>query len=248
MVVALVGSVLVGAVLQRTAGVGFAMVVAPFAIILLPGGQGVIFANIMGAVAATILIWPVRKSIDWYRLVLLVVSSGVGAVAGALIVRGLDTAVFRIVVGLLLLLSIGVSLLAARARRVAAVTPASLVGGAATGMLVTMAGVGGPPMSIYAVMTNWEQHKFVGTMQPFAVVSSLIGATAVLSTSQNALPEISLSVWLVLILTLLVGLALGQFLNRMISARIGRNVVVWLGALGALSAVVYGAIALVVER
>lgn len=247
MAIALITAVLVGSILQRIAGVGFAMVVAPFAIILLPGAQGIVFSNIMGAVAAAVLIWPVRKAIDVYRLVLLVSSSVVGAIIGALIVRGLDTALFRIVVGVVLLLSIGVSLLAAKAKRVMAVTPASLVGGAATGMLVTMAGLGGPPMSIYAVVTDWEQHKFVGTMQPFVVVCTLIGATAVVTTSPNAIPDLSFGLWAVLIVTLLVGLIAGQYFNRAVSARTGRNIVVLLGMLGALAAIIFGVITLVVE-
>lgn len=240
----LIGAVLVGGALQRVAGMGFAMVVAPFAVLLLQGQQGVVFANVCGALAGLLLVWPVRHDIDRRRLGLLVVASLVGAALGALIVGPLDVAAFRIVVGSVLVVAIACSLLVGRLRYAAPVTSSSIVAGGVTGMLVTMSGIGGPPMSIYAVVTKWEHRAFAATMQPFVVVSSIFGASAVLLASPNAIPALNPATWVAVVVALVIGLGLGQLGNRYVSARAGRAVVVALGLVGAVTAIVSGISAL----
>lgn len=238
--ITLVCTVLLGAALQRIAGMGFAMVVAPFAVLLLSGQQGVVFANLCGAIAAIALIWPVRADIDRKRLIILTGMSVVGALAGALVVRGLDVGVFRIVVGSILLAGIVASLLLGRTRHVVPVTPATFVAGGATGMLVTMSGIGGPPMSIYAVATRWEHHRFAATMQPFVALSSLIGAGAVLSSTPDAVPQLSLTVWVLVGIALASGLIGGQLLHHRVPAKWGRAVVIVLGIIGAVTTITSG--------
>lgn len=239
--ITLVCTVLLGAALQRIAGMGFAMVVAPFAVLMLSGQQGVVFANLCGAIAAIALIWPVRADIDRKRLIILTGMSVVGALAGALVVRGLDIGVFRIVVGSILLAGTTcLVLLLGRTRHVVPVVPATFVAGGATGMLVAMSGIGGPPMSIYAVATRWEHHRFAATMQPFVALSSLIGAGAVLSSMPDAVPQLSLTVWVLVGIALASGLIGGQLLHHRVPANWGRAVVIVLGMIGAATTITSG--------
>ncbi|MHC9043260.1 sulfite exporter TauE/SafE family protein [Microbacterium saperdae] len=239
--VALVAAVLVGAGLQRIAGMGFAMVVAPFAILLLPGQQGVVFANLCGAAAAVALIWPARAEIDRTRLLILAGTSIIGAAAGALIVSLLDIGTFRIVVGTILLAAIVVSLFIGRTRLVVPLTPASFVAGGATGMLVTMSGIGGPPMSIYAMVTRWDHRRFAATMQPFVALSSFIGAGAVLLSTPDSTPQLDPVIWLLIVAALVAGLIGGQILHRQVPAGVGRTIVIVLGIVGAITAIASGA-------
>lgn len=243
-VIALVASVLVGAALQRIAGMGFAMVVAPFAILLLPGQQGVVFANLCGAATALALIWPVLREIDWGRLGVLSVTSVFGAAAGAVIIRSLDAGMFRVVVGVVLLAGIALSLAMSKATYMAPPICASLAAGTATGMLVTMSGIGGPPMSIYALATRWEHHRFAATMQPFVALSSVIGASAVLLSMPEAVPVLDPTVWVLIIIGIAAGLVGGNALHRVVPPRIGRLTVVLLGVAGAVTAIISGAAAL----
>lgn len=219
---------------------GFAMVVAPLSVLLLHGQQGVVFANLCGALAGLLLLWPVRQDIEWRRFGLLTLASAVGAFAGALIVGALDVAVFRIVVGLVLLLAIFSSLVAGRFQYSAPLMPSTLLTGGVTGLLVTMSGIGGPPMSIYAVITRWSHRAFAATMQPFVLVSSLIGAFAVLMASPGSLPALSAAMWTGVAIALIAGLAIGHVVNRFVSAPAGRAVVIVLGLIGAITAVTSG--------
>ncbi|WP_285362916.1 sulfite exporter TauE/SafE family protein [Microbacterium sp. LMC-P-041] len=245
---ALLAAVIVGGALQRIAGMGFAMVVAPFAVLLLSGQQGVVFANLSGAFAAMALIWPARADIDRKRLLILSTTSIAGAAGGALIVRFLDIGTFRILVGGILLCAILGSLLIARSRLVVPLTPASFAAGSATGLLVTMSGIGGPPMSIYAVLTRWEHRQFAATMQPFVLFSSLIAAGAVLLSVPDSAPQLPPANWLIIAGALVSGLAIGQLLHRRIPPTIGRIAVIVLGIIGAVTAIVSGVSIVVAGR
>lgn len=99
-------------------------------------------------------------------------------------------------------------------------------------------------MSIYAIVTRWGHRAFAATMQPFVVVSSLIGAAAVLGTSPGAFPELSAPMWCGIALAIAAGLGVGQFVNRFVSPKVGRVVVIALGLIGAVIAIAAGVSAL----
>lgn len=237
-------AVVVGGVLQRVAGMGFAMVVAPFIVLVLPGAQGVVFTNLCGAIAAALLIWPTRRLIDGRALALLAVGSIGGAVLGAMVVGGIDVALFRIVMGVVLILGIGMSLLAsrleARLSRLRWAAPA----GAVTGALVTLAGIGGPPVSIYGVATEWEHRRFAATLQPFIAFISAVGAVTVMVAVPGSMPSIPPLLWFVSAAALAIGLAAGEWLSSRVTQRSGRAIVVILGLVGAGAALVSGVLAL----
>jgi uncharacterized membrane protein YfcA len=242
--VALVMAVLIGSALQRLAGMGFAMVVAPFAILLLPGQQGVVFANLAGTVAALALVWAVRRDIAWKPLWILSGTALVGAVVGALVVRSLDAAVFRIIVGIVLLAAIAVSLFVSRLRWSAPFTSATVVTGGAVGLLVTMSGIGAPPLSVYSLVTDWDTRRFTATMQPFVALSSVIGAVAVLLAQPGSMPELAVGEWVAALVALGIGLLAGHRLHQVVPTRVASILVVTLGFVGAVTAVVSGVNAL----
>lgn len=238
--VALFTAMIVGATLQRIAGMGFAMVVAPLALLLLPGQEGVVLANVWGMIASLILIWPVRKDVEWPRVSVLVGTSLVGAFLGAVVIRALDASTFKIVVGVILVIAIFISLAIARTDWVARVWPASTLAGVGTGMLITMSGIGGPVMTVYSVVTRWEHRKFAASMQPFVAVVSGIGAVAALTASPGSFPKFAPVEWALMGAALLAGLFGARYLEPFITPKTGRIIVVILGLIGAVSAVVSG--------
>lgn len=242
--VVLLVAVAVGGALQRVAGMGFAMVVAPFVVLLLAGQQGVVLTNMLGAAAGLLLVWPTRADVSWTRLALLTVSTVVGAAAGALVVSSLDVAVLRIVLGVVLIAAIAISLRAARLSVHVTDPRWALLAGGATGTLVTMSGIGAPPMTVYAVASNWPHRSFAATMQPYVAVSSAIGAGTLLLASPASLPQLPAWTWVAAAVALVIGLIAGNLLSRVVSEAAGRHVVVVLGLIGAVTAIVAGAAAL----
>lgn len=233
-------AVFVGGAFQRLAGMGFGMVVAPIALLLLPGQAGIVFANLLGVVAALALVWPVWKDIEWKRFAYIAGASLAGAAGGAAIAGALDVNIFRIVVGSVLLVAIVGAQFVGRLTFTAPERSSAIAAGGVTGALVAMSGIGGPPMAVYAVVTRWDPRGFSATMQPFVALSSCFGAAAVLVGDPTALPALTAVQWVLAVVALAGGLVVGILLGRVITTRVAGVIVVCLGVFGAASAVVSG--------
>ena len=153
-------AVFVGAVTQRISGMGFAMMVAPFVVLAVGPSQGVVLVNLCGAAVALVTMLSLRHDVRWSTFGWLIGSSVVGVVVGAVVVRSLDVPVFQVLVGSVLLLAVLGSVLAARTSLRVAGRRWTVAAGASTGALVAAAGIGGPPMTIYAVLSRWDQRCF----------------------------------------------------------------------------------------
>ncbi len=243
-VVALLVAVLVGGALQRVAGMGFAMVVAPSVVLVLDGQQGVVLTNLLGAVAGGALIWAVRHDIDWKKMWLLSGGTVVGSVLGAYIVGVLDAAVLRLVLGVVLLLGIAASLFVGRFGRHLSDPSWAVLAGGGTGALVAISGIGGPPMTVYAVASNWQHRSFAATMQPCVALSSIVGALSVVIGVPSSVPVMPSWLWGSAAAALIAGLVIGQLLARVVRPAVGRWIVITLSAIGAVVAIASGISAL----
>ena len=159
-------AIFVGAVTQRIAGMGFAMMVAPFVVLAFGPSQGVVLVNLCGTAVALVTMLSLSHDIQWSTFGWLTISSLIGVIAGATVVNSLDVPLFQVLVGSILLLAVVGSVLIARTSLHVSGLRWTIAAGASTGALVTAAGIGGPPMTIYAVLSRWDQRLFAATMQP----------------------------------------------------------------------------------
>ncbi len=229
-----------GAVVQRVAGMGFALVVAPFLILALGPSQGVVVVNLCGA-AVGLVTWALtRAQVDWHKVRLLLYASPFGALAGALAAARADPDWTYVIIGAALGTGLAATLVATRlrTRTVAGPLPAA-VAGFTTGALVTAAGVGAPPMTIYAELTRWDQPGFAASMQPLTVVISAIGAGAALLVPGST-PHLAAPQWAAITAALAAGTVLGAVLGPRTSVRAARTAVISLAAAGALATLVRG--------
>ncbi|MGC1207545.1 MAG: sulfite exporter TauE/SafE family protein [Ornithinimicrobium sp.] len=231
-VVVVVLAFIFGAGLQRIAGLGLGLVVAPIMTLTLGPAVGVTLSN-AGAVATTILVFAAtRRDVDWrtfFRLAPLIM---IGSFGGALVVLRMDAAWLEVLIGSLVLLALGLIGVASgkihlRGRMVA------WVAGAAGGFMNATAGVAGPAMTIYALATRWDQKSFAATVQPvllLANLSALVGKSAV-----GALPSDSTLpwwIWFVVAAAVAVGVPAGGYLSRWVSTSTARRLAVTIAALG----------------
>ncbi|AMB60155.1 sulfite exporter TauE/SafE family protein [Microterricola viridarii] len=237
-------SVLLGAFAQRITGMGFALVVSPMLVILLGPFDGVLIVNLCGVLSSLLIIPRVWKHIEWRTFVWLAVPALLAIVPGSLLAATLGGPQLQLGVGLLVIAALTVSLVVTRTEHTIPRRPAAIVAGAASGFMNTAAGVGGPALSVYAVLTRWPQAQFAATLQPYFVV---IGSASLLTKfvfSGGALPQLEASSWLFVVLALLAGLGLGELLHTRISHRAARTAVIWIAYLGGTAAVVDGALEL----
>ncbi|WP_341953144.1 sulfite exporter TauE/SafE family protein [Salinibacterium sp. TMP30] len=235
-------SVLIGALSQRITGMGFALVASPLIVILLGPFDGVLVVNLCGVISALLIIPRVWRLIEWRTFAWLVIPAIVAIVPGSLLAARLPGPILQLGVGVLVLVSLTATLLITRADHIVAARPAAIIAGAASGFMNTAAGVGGPALSVYAVLTCWSQAHFAATLQPYFVVVGTVSLTTKIIFSEGQLPQLDAASWIIIVGALLAGLALGEVLNRHISHRAARIGVIIIAYIGGTAAVIDGAL------
>lgn len=232
-------STFVGALAQRTTGMGFALLSAPFLVLVLGPLEGVLVVNAAGCVTNSLILARVWRDIDWPRAKVLVPMGVIGVLPGAMAVALLPEAPLTIVVSLLVILGLGATLLM-RGRTVPSSAALGAVGGFASGFMNVTAGVGGPGVVVYARATGWEHRCFAATAQLHGLVLGIASLAA-----KRALPSFELTGWAALLLALLLGLVAGDRLARRVDGSSLMRGVMVIALTGAVLALARGVLTLI---
>jgi len=232
-------AVFVGSSLQRITGMGFALVAAPFLVLLLGPIDGIILVNACAVVTAGLILPRVIRHVDWRRYAVLASFALLGIIPGAVVVQHVPGAWLQVSIGALLAVALTVSVTLRRAtlRDTIAVRAVS---GAASGFMNATAGVGGPAVSMYAIATHWPQRAFAATMQPYFLTIAAASLVAKLTFGGADPPQLTLTSWLLIAASCVAGLLLGELLARVIEPRIARRMLVVIAYAGAVATIVRG--------
>jgi uncharacterized membrane protein YfcA len=227
------------AVLQRTTGIGFALLAAPFLVLLLGPVEGVL--------AVTPAVRSPRESsccatcarIEWRTYALLTPGALVGVGVGSVLVAVAPAAVLDVTIGLVL-----ASALTATIRVRELTLPASpgyaALAGAVSGVMNTAAGLGGPAVTIYAIATRWRQDAFAITIQAYFFTIGSVALATKLVVGVGELTTATLLLLVPIVVCCLVGLSVGARLVGRPSPRLMRRLLYALSCLGAAATVVSG--------
>ncbi|SCK56554.1 sulfite exporter TauE/SafE family protein [Streptomyces sp. WMMB 322] len=230
-------AVLGGASAQRVTGLGFALVASPFLVLLLGPLQGVLLANALSLLSNLVVFAFTWRDVSLRKVLLLSVPAMVMVVPGARVAQHTPAAPLMVVVGSVTLLALLTVTLLPRAR-VLRGTSGAITAGGASGFLNAAAGVGGPPVSLYAVSTGWDQREFVSSAQLyFALVNAA-------SLAAKGVPDIDVPVAMSALTALAAGSAAGHWLARRMPVARARAAATGLALLGAAAATVKGVVAL----
>lgn len=233
-------SILVGAMAQRVSGLGFALTVAPVLVLLIGPFDGVLMVNLAGAVSAAIVISRVWRRIDWRQFVYLTIPALLAVIPGAYISVLLGGPELQITVGFILVVALSISLLVNKAQKTVPQFRAAILTGTASGLMSATAGIGGPGVAVYSVLTRWEHRSFAATIQPFFVCLGVTAFVTKVLLSEQGLPDYDWWVWPLIISCTLVGLALGEWVSGFVSVRIARISVIVISYLGGFAAILDG--------
>lgn len=233
-------SILLGAIAQRIAGLGFALLIAPFLVIILGPHQGVILVNICGVVSSAIIVGRVWKDIDWSMFRWMVIPSVFGSIPGSIAAVLLPSAPLSVTVGGVVLVALSVSLVLQRSSVVVTGNAPKAVAGFAAGLTNSMAGVGGPAVSAYALLSRWPQRPFAATLQPFFVVIGLVTLTVKLSLDPTDAPPLQWWMWAAIGVVIVTGIFAGEKLSRFVKDNHARFFVIVIAFVGAGAALVKG--------
>jgi len=242
----LVLAMLVGGALQRVTGMGFGLVAGPFIVLIVGPLEGVLLVNLAGATTSLLILGRVARSVDWGRYVWLVAASVAVSIPAALLMRGASASALEITVGAIVVVAMTLALVTNRLRRGGAhpLRPEArwplVLTGSASGFGSVAAGIGGPPLAIYSVLSGWDPRSFAATAQPFFMTNALAALTAKLVFTDASFPGLSVLEWALVIATIVVSLLLGELLAKRISGDSVRRILVVLAYLGGLATLVHG--------
>ncbi|MFJ9893722.1 TSUP family transporter [Streptomyces sp. NPDC091280] len=222
--------VLLGSSVQWLTGMGFALVAVPALVLLLGPAQGVVLANCAAGAISVVGLAGGRHRVRARAMVPLCAAAVCTVPAGAWMTRQLPTPVLLLVMGGLVTAAV---LLVMKGARVPALrgTRGAVAAGAAGGFMNAAAGVGGPPVSLYAVNAGWTVREFVPNAQFYGVVVNAFSVAA------NGVPSLSMARWITVVAAMLVGGATGRALAGRTPEPRARALVLTLALAGGVTAV-----------
>lgn len=233
-------SVLVGAVAQRIAGLGFALLIAPFLVLILGPHAGVLLVNLCAVVSSSIIVSRVWRDIDWSMFRWLVIPSLFGSVPGSFLAVAVPSAPLSVIVGSIVLVALTLSLVLQRSDVVVRGNTPKVVAGFTAGITNSMAGVGGPSVSAYALLSRWPQRPFAATLQPFFVCIGSVTLVTKLLLDPTQAPSLAPWMWAAIGLAIVAGIFTGEKLSRFVRDEQARLFVVVIAFVGAGLAVLKG--------
>jgi uncharacterized protein len=216
MVVVAILAVVIGALAQRVSGMGFAMLVGPLFVLAFGPFEGVLIINILGAFVSSIILFKVWRLVEWRYYFKLVPPAILTIFLGSWVTVWLDADVLQVIVGLVIIGGLTLSIVSARAKPRIIVGRYLPVAGFLSGFSSSTAGIGGPPMGIYGILSGWEQRQFSATLQPFFVTLGTLSFVVKVTLSGTP-PTIEWWLWPLLVVLTLIGLGLGEVLGPRIN-------------------------------
>ncbi|WP_189305536.1 sulfite exporter TauE/SafE family protein [Streptomyces albospinus] len=227
------GVVMVGACVQWLTGMGFALVAVPALALLLGPSQGVALANCAAGVISAVGLVGGWRRVRLTAMVPLVVASACAVPVGTWVAAQLPRPVLLVGMGLLVTLAV---LLVMRGLRVSALTgpKGAVAAGAAGGFMNASAGLGGPPLSLYAMNADWTVHEFVPNAQFYGIVVNAFSIAA------NGVPQLGATGWAIAVAAMVLGAVIGKVLAACVPDGRARQLVLLLALAGGLSTLAKG--------
>jgi len=228
---------LIGSFIQRVTGMGLALVASPFLVLTLGATTGVQILQVVGLGVCATSAWILRRDINYRRAGIMLVASVIGLVPGALVAKHLPSSWLSIVIGAVTLAALASSAWLKRSN-VFRGTPGVGLAGALSGFMNVTAGVGGPPIVIYANSTGWPYAEYVATTQLYFVglnILSLIG---------RGFPSVSITSWCVIVAAAAIGTFVGHKVGSKINEDVAHKAILIVALVGSLATVVRGVVAL----
>ncbi|MER5352033.1 sulfite exporter TauE/SafE family protein [Kitasatospora sp. NPDC002551] len=222
------GVVLLGASVQRLAGIGFALVAAPALVLLLGPGEGVLLSNCAaGAISAVGLAGSWRQ-VRLTAMLPLVVAAACTVPAGAWVAARLPAPVLLVGIGVLVSAAVLLVMCGTRAPALRGAKGA-LAAGAASGFMNSSAGVGGPAVSLYAMNAGWTVREFVPNAQFYGVLVNAFSLAA------KGMPQLTAPAWLLAAVGIAAGAVIGRALAERVPEGRARLIVLALALAGGLT-------------
>ncbi|MGW2607733.1 sulfite exporter TauE/SafE family protein [Streptomyces mirabilis] len=222
------GIVLVGSCVQWLTGMGFALVAVPALVLLLGPAEGVVLANCAAGAICVVGLAGGWRRVRPRAMVPLCLAAALTVPVGSWVARRLPPAELLVFMGALVTVAVVVVMRGARLPALRG-TRGAVAAGAAGGFMNSAAGVGGPPVSLYALNAGWTVREFVPNALFYGVVVNAF------SVASNGVPHLGSAQWGVVVTGMVLGASVGRVLAERVPERRARMLVLLLALIGGLT-------------
>jgi uncharacterized membrane protein YfcA len=222
------GIIVLGASVQRMAGIGFALVAVPALVLLLGPAEGVVLANCATGAVSAVGLAGCWREVRLNAMLPLVAAAACTVPAGSWVAARLPEPVLLAGMGALVSAAVLLVMAGARVPSLRG-TKGAFAAGAASGFMNSSAGVGGPALSLYAVNADWTVREFVPNAQFYGVVVNA------LSVAVNGVPHLAAPLWLLVTAGIAAGAVIGKALAERVPEKRARPLVLLLALAGGLT-------------
>jgi uncharacterized membrane protein YfcA len=230
--IAAAAAVVAGAATQRLTGLGFALLSAPFLVLVLGPREGVLVANALGALTSAMVLARAWSRVDWTRVLRLLPGSLVAVPLGFMVVRAFPEPVLLTTVGIICTVAVLTAWSGASWPWLGS-RPGSAASGFLSGFFSVTAGTGGPPLTVYATSARWSPSVFSASVQVILL------ANGCLALAIKGMPsDLSLLGWSAV--AVVAGVTVGSRLAARIPAAAALRLVLALALAGSVAAAARG--------
>lgn len=234
--ISLLALVLMAATIQRVVGLGLGMLFAPYAVVLIGAHEGIMLANFLGTLMPILLLPRIWSDIEW-RTVAWIGLPAVAVMPAAAWVSSISPpGPLYLVVASLVLLSLMISVALVRVQRTVEGRRAQVITGIGSGLGTVLGGVGGPAVTVYAVLSRWPVLPMVATLQPLWILVSSVSFASKLAWDDGQLPDMPAWMWITIVVIVVGSIFLGEAVQKRLREKTIQRIVMAMGFIGALLA------------
>ncbi len=164
---ALVGIILLGGLIQGTAGFGLGLFSMGVLVMLVSVGEAVVIVSIASLVSTMLNWWTVRESLSWREMWPIFVTSLPTTALGIHALCNLDSGILQLGIAVMILAGCAVALWPSRTTRIHSPFPWAYIAGSIGGLFGGALNMGGPPIVLYTLLRGWEKSKAKSIMATY---------------------------------------------------------------------------------
>ncbi len=158
--------VLLAAFVRGASGFGYALVATPLMTLVMETKSVVVLNMILGTLTNVLVLFHMRRHIDFRRAAFMGVGSILGIPIGAYLLSVLDSSIIKLAIAVVVI-PFSVLLLLGHSRRFQRDSLGCVVAGFGTGILGASTGLGGPPVVLFLLNQGLVTERFIGTLAAF---------------------------------------------------------------------------------
>ena len=231
------GVLLLGASVQRLAGIGLALVAGPALALVLGPAEGVRLSNVAAGAISAFGLATVWRQVRPGAMVPLLAAAICTVPIGAVTAARLPAPVLLTGMGAMVCGAVGLVMAGARAESLRG-RGGAVTAGAVSGFMNSSAGIGGPAVSLYAVNAGWTVREFVPNALFYGVVINIVSVTA------KGPPDLEPGAWALCAAAVAAGALIGRALGDRVPEAPARRLVLILGLAGGAATLTKGLVGL----